>query len=512
MAPKAKKDEALRTMDPRKIMFNENNPRSEIGDVSDIVASIKSRVTRGLPALIQDITIRPFNTGHKVVAGSRRLAASLEAGVDEIGIRIEEMDDEDANEVALMENIIRKDMSVLDEIMAVAKMANTGVDRSEIAARFGRPVRWVASRAKLAHAGEEILGLIGSGALPIGHAEELMRLQNGDQRLGLAQNMRYQSLSSLREAIDELFRDLNEAPWVKVPCGVLDCTGCSSRSDKQCDMFGKSEGPALCLDSECWDEKLEEWKTEKTAELRKLGYLPVEAGRHYYATNGIGGYCDSERDADDIEELKSANVLPRFIVNDDGTVDEFYNRDDMPEKTVKTASGDDAAVEDDMDDDHLPDATEMDGETNAEGEAPEDEEPSQPSEWQLQRLARQKAEQVRDYAKRTICEEYREDGRVIDWEKLLPFLAELVRVNTCGNAINKFASEKDNARTERGEPELETLVNMHPADIMDALLETLFEEMDVTKEIPALVKACGLDYDSCVGMVEHEQKNAEVEA
>ena len=508
MAPKAKTESTLLMLDPRTIMANEHNPRAEIGDTSELAASIASH------GILQPIVVRPHGASYKVVAGSRRLACALALNLESIPVRVVTMDDEQAHEAALAENIIRKDMSAVDEIKAIEKMTMDGESHVEIAARFGRTPRWVSTRAKIALMPKCVLEFIGEGKLSIAAAEELCRLGNDVEIEKLASESanRGYGLSLVRSEIDDMLRDLADAPWVD---GKSDCAKCLMRSDKQINLF-EDGGPARCMDSVCWAQKSEKWIAKTANDLRAKGHLPKQEFQSIYMFNECYGPILHEvRDADEIKELIEAGVKPRFRICEDTYEVIFrYDRDDMPEKTVKTASSDDAAVEDDMDDDHLPDATEMDGETNAEGEAPEDDEPSQPSEWQLQRLARQKAEQVRDYAKRTICEEYREDGRVIDWEKLLPFVAELIRVNTGGNAINKFASEKDNARTERGEPELETLVHMHPADIMDALLETLFEEMDVTKEIPALVKACGLDYDSCVGMVEHEQeqKKAEVEA
>ena len=274
MTTKTTKNEYPRTMNPKTIMFNDANPRSEIGDVSDIVASIKARIASGLPALIQDILIRPFGTGFKVVAGSRRLAASLEAGAEEIGVRVEEMNDEYAHEVAVMENIIRKDMSILDEIRAVGKMAASGESHAEIAARFGRTPRWVSTRAKIAQMPESVLELIGAGKLGVAASEELCRLGNAESIAEFAEdaaNYEY-GAAQIRGYVDRELRSITGAPWVD---SRSECARCIQRSDKQVNLFEEG-GPARCMDSLCWEAKKDAWLKARENELRKAGYLPKQ--------------------------------------------------------------------------------------------------------------------------------------------------------------------------------------------------------------------------------------------
>jgi ParB family chromosome partitioning protein len=82
------------------------NPRSDLGELGELAASISSL------GIIQPLTVRPTEDGrYLLVAGERRYAAALAAGLTEVPAIVREMDDRQALEIALVENCQRRDLN-----------------------------------------------------------------------------------------------------------------------------------------------------------------------------------------------------------------------------------------------------------------------------------------------------------------------------------------------------------------------------------------------------------------
>lgn len=415
MTTKTKSESPLRMIDPAIIFRNPNNPRPDLGDLSELTASVEAH------GIIHPILVRPCEGGYMVVAGSRRLAVALRLELRSIPCQVKDMDDGTAFEIATAENIVRKDMSVIDEIRAVEALALSGESHEEIAARFGRPPRWVATRARIAAMPDEVLELIEAGRLGLALAEELAKVADADEQKRLAKWAVdvEADIQSVRNQISYVLRDLDDAPWAK-----KECAGCLLRSDKQCNLFGDTDGPARCMDSRCWDEKRSSWVAKKEAELRKAGHLPKEQFHASYAViNAFAGYLLEGRDDEDIAELVEAGVKPRYFITEDNQILLRYYYPDMPEKTVKTASGDDE-----------PEA-ELEDAAEEECEEPEDDaEDSQPrpeSPWmRTQRLRAQVVSSVLEM-----------DTSNIDLDSLLEFTAEVLRCYMGNNPMDKAIKE-----------------------------------------------------------------------
>src|SRR5262245_34603566 len=88
---------------PRGVKF-ENDP-----SFKDLVASVKEK------GILVPVIVRPVGKGYEVIAGARRLAAAKEAGLDTIPADVREMDDDEAREVQIIENLQRTDIHPLDE-------------------------------------------------------------------------------------------------------------------------------------------------------------------------------------------------------------------------------------------------------------------------------------------------------------------------------------------------------------------------------------------------------------
>ena len=232
---------------------NPQNPRTEIGDVSDLEASIKAH------GLIQPITVRPVGKRYQVVAGSRRFTALKNLNFTKITCNVREIDDKEAFEIATTENITRKDMDPADECMAVAKMLDDGNDIHTVASHFGRHPRWVIGRVKMARLGGEALEKLKDGTITLGHAEALTMADDKDieRFLGMAE---YRSPEELKNIILNERKNLANAKFDTYKI----CKNCPKQSVKQQDIFG-GISESYCLDGECFAKNV----AKKVEQIRK---------------------------------------------------------------------------------------------------------------------------------------------------------------------------------------------------------------------------------------------------
>lgn len=248
-----KTTETNKLIDIKLIDENPQNPRTEIGDVSDLEASIKAH------GLIQPITVRPVGKRYQVVAGSRRFTALKNLNFTKISCNVREIDDKEAFEIATTENITRKDMDPADECMAVARMLDDGNDIHTVASHFGRHPRWVIGRVKMARLGGEALEKLKDGTITLGHAEALTMADDKDieRFLGLAE---YRSPEELKNIILNERKNLANAKFDTYKI----CKNCPKQSVKQQDIFG-GISESYCLDGECFAKNV----AKKVEQIRK---------------------------------------------------------------------------------------------------------------------------------------------------------------------------------------------------------------------------------------------------
>jgi ParB family transcriptional regulator, chromosome partitioning protein len=127
--------------------------------------------------VIQPIIVRPAGNGYQVIAGERRLRAALRLGLGEIPAIVRPYTDEQALEAALIENLQRADISVVETARAYQRLADEFFyTQGEIALRTGKSRAAVANTIRLLQLPEAILEQIERGDLSEGHARALLGL------------------------------------------------------------------------------------------------------------------------------------------------------------------------------------------------------------------------------------------------------------------------------------------------------------------------------------------------
>lgn len=285
----------------------------DAGDVSDLEASIRAH------GLLNPITVRadPDTPGmYSVVAGHRRLAAAIGAGLESVPVRVVEGD---VTEIALAENVMRSAMTPFEECLAVKMLADGGMDARRIAGRFGRTLRWALVRVKLAGAGEKVLAKLKRGEIGIGDAQRLADLPDGAFRRELEDAYRLDRYTVDR-ILGRYHLDLRSAPFDRAKC--MKCAKCSGN---QGDLFDASEN-FVCLDPECFAKRTRDAAHAKAEEYRARGVSVTVGDRSEVWQNRVEEY-----DTEAVAEAEKAGIAKRAVVDPETcSVLEYYDRRDLP--------------------------------------------------------------------------------------------------------------------------------------------------------------------------------------
>lgn len=313
----------MRTIAVAKIIPNQNNPRSEIGDVSDLEASIKAH------GLISPLTVRWNGTHFEVVAGSRRLKALQNLGIDKVACNVIDGPEDKLFEIATAENVSRKNMSAGDECRAVLQMVKNGTDIRSIATNFGHSVRWALGRQKMAELGDDIMKMVDEGEITLAHAEVLTMCSNDDEVKKFADQCRYTHPEDLKTRIMNEKKNLSKAPFNTKKI----CKGCDKQTITQQDIFGDVTD-SYCQDGECYQNNLDKFIEGKVAELKKNGYIQWEGNYDWdfiHSYSFIDPDKMSESDVKVVERIKENGGHLWFYVKKDGEVVFRWKRSEAPE-------------------------------------------------------------------------------------------------------------------------------------------------------------------------------------
>lgn len=153
---------------------NVNQPRKEFDEeaLQDLAESIRGH------GLIQPIAVRRQSSGlYQIIAGERRWRASRIAGLKEIPAIVFDASDARAQELALIENLQREDLSPIEEALGLKSLIEDhNLTQEEAALRVGKSRPTVANSLRLLQLSEPVRDMLSIGALSVGHARTLLQL------------------------------------------------------------------------------------------------------------------------------------------------------------------------------------------------------------------------------------------------------------------------------------------------------------------------------------------------
>jgi ParB family chromosome partitioning protein len=163
---------------------NPEQPRLAFDEATleELAASIREH------GVLQPILVRPLdNGGYQLIAGERRWRASQSAGLETIPALVEEIDDDTALEISIIENLQREDLSPLDEASMYDRMVREhGYSVRKLAQKLGKDKGYLENRLRLADAPPEIRELVSLRKDTLSHAYELLKVDDARKRKRLA--------------------------------------------------------------------------------------------------------------------------------------------------------------------------------------------------------------------------------------------------------------------------------------------------------------------------------------
>jgi ParB family transcriptional regulator, chromosome partitioning protein len=150
--------------------------------------------------VIQPVLLRPTGARYQLVAGERRWRAAQMAGLVAVPAIVRDLDDREAVELALTENLLRDDLGPIEAARAYRGLQERfGVSQEEIAQRLGLNRVTVTNTLRLLKLPANIQAMIEQGQLTAGHARAILAVANEEDQLKLAEQIVKRSLS-VREA------------------------------------------------------------------------------------------------------------------------------------------------------------------------------------------------------------------------------------------------------------------------------------------------------------------------
>ncbi len=192
----------VRIVPVERIDSNPQQPRLAFNQetLDELAASIREH------GVLQPILVRPIGPNrYQLVAGERRWRASKQAGLDTIPALIEEIDDDTALEISIIENLQREDISPLDEAAMYDRMVREhGYSIRKLADKLGKDKGYLENRLRLADAPPEVRELVSLRKDTLSHAYELMKVQDPKKRRRLADQVARGELTliKLRDKIE----------------------------------------------------------------------------------------------------------------------------------------------------------------------------------------------------------------------------------------------------------------------------------------------------------------------
>jgi ParB family chromosome partitioning protein len=211
------KPEAKTTIKISRITPRGDQPRKSFDDnaLQVLADSIREH------GVIQPIVVRELGVlddNYEIIAGERRWRAAKMAGLDEIPAVIMTGDELKVAEVALIENVQRKDLNPIEEAMAYkALIERFGLKQEEVAQQAGKSRSAIANMLRLLELPDEVLVMVQEEKLSMGHARALLGLNDEEKMLPLAE-LTVEKELSVRE-VEALVRKHNIIPeeTVEVP-------------------------------------------------------------------------------------------------------------------------------------------------------------------------------------------------------------------------------------------------------------------------------------------------------
>lgn len=253
----------LRTLPLQDIAIGTSNPR-KVFDTEALKELTQSILEKGI---LQPLLVRPFEGGHQLVCGERRLKAATLAKLTEVPVQVRELTDEEVLEVQLIENLEREDVHPLQEAETLQHMLGTEkYTLGDLAPKLAKSETFIIQRLSLNQLIKPWKDAFLKEHINLAKALIVARLTKAGQK-ELAENAMdhvggIKSKAALEKFIErQISRKLEQAPFDVCNENLVKkagpCTACNKRSGANERLFPDIEADDQCFDKACYELKVQ---------------------------------------------------------------------------------------------------------------------------------------------------------------------------------------------------------------------------------------------------------------
>lgn len=201
-----KKEESLAVMmKVNEIEPNREQPRKKFEEDSliELADSIKQF------GVLEPLLIQKKKDYYEIISGERRWRAAKLAGVKEVPVMVKKLSEQEAVEIALIENIQREDLNPIDEAMAYKRLLNEfNLKQDEVAERVSKSRTAVTNSMRLLKLDERVQEMLIDDKISAGHGRALLALEDGEEQYTLAQRI-FDERLNVRD-IEKIIKDMKK--------------------------------------------------------------------------------------------------------------------------------------------------------------------------------------------------------------------------------------------------------------------------------------------------------------
>ena len=173
-------------LDINKVEPNRDQPRKNFNEdaLQELADSIKQY------GIIEPIIVKKNGELYQIIAGERRWRASKLAGIKKIPVIVKEYTDQQAMEIALIENIQREDLNPIEEALAYQNlMKEYGLKQDELAEKVSKSRTAVTNAMRLLKLDVRVQQMLIDDMISAGHARTLIPIEDGEMQFDIAQKI-----------------------------------------------------------------------------------------------------------------------------------------------------------------------------------------------------------------------------------------------------------------------------------------------------------------------------------
>ena len=211
-----------------RLAFNED-------ELKQLAASIKQH------GVIQPLVLRRLGEKYEIIAGERRYKASCLAGLKEVPAIIMNVDDNKSAEIAVVENIQRKDLTAIEEAQSYKKLLDNGMKQDELATKMGVSQPTIANKVRLLALDDSVQKALLENKISERHARSLLQIQDKEKQKELLGKILNQRLT-VKQTDEEIRNMLGKVePQAAVAKEDIFDLNVENVKNETKDLFEKSE-------------------------------------------------------------------------------------------------------------------------------------------------------------------------------------------------------------------------------------------------------------------------------